>query len=308
MPKIKGKLPDGISGFLEIVDDAVILWAEKGIISKGLVKLTEFPVSEATSTHLAKNQAPFRYMHKLTINYGVEAGESEVVFFSDDEASLDAVKNEVDGDIEKRRLAKELELAECRRVRETHVHQITLILELLDQVFQIIFELDEGVNWKLVRECLSEIKQILREMIKVDADIPFSYDVQGLSTSIRLRQTGGIKDECYAIIESVHGDVGRLLNTGESPEGFNIELYELFVKSYLLLWDLNLGEYVGDGLEKDELKALQSSLEKLDGLVQYNEYGGGLEQVKDLLLVKTFSPHFKKIRSLIHIYLNSLIE
>lgn len=308
MLKISGRLSDGVSGFLEIVDDTVVLWAERGIISKELVKLTEFPISEATLTQLERYQTPFRQTHKLTIKYGTETGESEALFFSDDEPSLVAVKTEVDRDIERRRFAQERELAEQRRLREAHVHQITLILELLDQIFKIVFELDDSVNWSLMKRHLSETERILREMKEVDLDIPISYDVRGLATSLRRRQTDDIKEGCYALIEAVHDDIEKISDTPKPPKVFNLDLYELFVKSYLLTWDLNLGEYVGDSIDKDELDALQASLEKLDGLVQSDDCSAGFKQTKDLSSMKTISPHFENIRSLIRICLNSLIE
>lgn len=307
MQKIKGRLPNGVSGFLEIADDTFILWAERGLVSKELVKLTESPISMVTSTQLEKNQTPLRQTHKLTIKYKAETVESEVIFFSDDIQSLDAFKNELDNDIERRRAAQELELAEQKRVQEAHIHQITLILKILDQVFQIVFALHGDVRWDIVNQHFIEMEKILKERTRVDLETPLSIDVRGLSTSLRIRQPDEIKDKCYYVIEAVHKGIKGLIDAEEPPEGFDLDLYELFVESYLLTWDINLCEYVGDEIEKEELDELQTYLEKLEGLVP-PDCSADLKRVKDLLSVESFSSNFEKIRSLIYLCLNRLIK
>lgn len=308
MKKIRGKLHDGISGFLEISEDTVILWAERGILSKELEKQIEFPISDVTSTQLKKNQTSFRQMYQLTIDYETETGKSEVIFLSEEKPYLDALINKIDDDIEKRRLAKEQIQAEQRRERKVHVHQITLLLEFIDQLFKILFELNGSVNWTLMKKHLSELEQIPMKMTRIDVATPLNYDIQNLSTSLFQRQTDEIKDDCYKIIVAIHNDAERLSQSEESSQSFNLDLYRLFVKSYLLLWDLNLSEYVGDGLDKDEFELMQASFESLEGLIRSEECSLGLIQLKELPLEKEFSVYFEDITSWIHLCLNSIVE
>lgn len=109
-------------------------------------------------------------------------------------------------------------------------------------------------------------------------------------------------------MSAVHDDVKSLAEVDEPPKGFNFKLYDLFVKAYLLLWDLMLGEFVGDGLDRVELDNLQACLDELDGMLSSEECTAALKQLQYLPSVTTFGPLFNDVRSLIHGYLNSLVE
>lgn len=305
MPGIKGKLPKGSTGYLEITDGVVRLWEETGLIGKRQDKLSEFPLKAATSTQLLTGEPPFRRLHRLKIDHGADG---ELVFFSDDRPALEAARDEVDRDIEDRRMDREREQAQRKRVRETHVHRITLLLELLDQVFQMVIELDGVINWDLMKGTLAEMGQIREEMTKIDVETPLSYDEGELSMAIRRRLVDDIKKECYAVIEAVHRDAGRLAAMKEPPEATNLFLYEMFVNSYIVLWDLRLGEFVGDDLNIKGLDVLRSYLMELDELAPSDEPTGGLEQIRQLPTATAVAPHFDNVRSLIHRYLNGLVK
>jgi len=307
MPRIKGETLKGSPGFLELSDGVVTLWEERGFFSKKLVKLAELPVSTATSTQLQMVEPPLRRMHRLTIRYGVET-EEEAVFLSDDGEALEAVRMEVDINVERRTAARERELEEQRRVRGAHVHQVTLLLDLLDEAFLIVLELNDGVDWDAMRRALSEMEQILEEMPKVDVETSLNYDVEGLSTALRLRVVEDIKRECHALMSAIHDYAKSIAEIGETPKGFDLRLYDLFVGAFLLLWDLRLCEFVGDDLDKVELERLQVCLDELDGMLSSEECTAALKQIQYLPTVTTFSPLFNNIRSLMHRYLSSLVE
>jgi hypothetical protein len=307
MPRIRGRLQKGSPGFLELSDGVVTLWEERGFWRKTTVKLAEFPVSTATSTQLQMGELPRGRLHRLTIGYGEET-EEEAVFLSDDGEALEAVRMEVDINVERRTAARERELAEQRRVREAHVHQVTLLLDLLDEAFLIALELNDGVDWDAMRRALSEMGQILEEMPKVDVETPLDYDLGGLSAALRLRVVEDIKRECHALVSAIHDDAKSIAETGEPQKGFDLRLYDLFVGACLLLWDLRLGEVVGDDLDNVGLERLQAYLDELDGMLSSEDCTATLKQIQYLPSVTTFGPFFNDVRSLIHGYLNSLVE
>lgn len=308
MPSVRGRLANGSWGALDVNGGVVRLKRETGFLNKTLKTLKEFPLSEATSTELVVNSLSYIRTEKLIVKYiGDEDDEEEVTILSEDGSSLEALKSEIDGEIERRELVRELERTVLAQLMEAHVHQITLVLELIDQVFLLIFELDGDVDWSLMRAYMDEERQITREMGKIEVDPKLSYEIEDLGRAVRFRRVEDIKDECYGIIEAIHMDVEALIDSEHSGE-FNFELYKWFVYSSTLLWDLKLGEFLDDLPGRRELEELQVYLRNLDGLVTAYGEGDGPEFIDELHEMNTIEPVFEKTRSLIHRSLNSLVE
>ncbi|KON30254.1 hypothetical protein AC482_04275, partial [miscellaneous Crenarchaeota group-15 archaeon DG-45] len=171
MPEARGRLRNGSRGVLTFSDGVVTLWEERGRITKRRVKVAEFFAAEATSAQLGGGEDRFKGMHRLVVGYAGEgpgAGEEAATFLSQDLGSMETIKGEIDREIERRRAALESEMRERRRAREAHVRHLTLLLELLDSAFQIVLELDGGVDWGLIGRYRSEVERIGMELGKLD--------------------------------------------------------------------------------------------------------------------------------------------
>ena len=308
MAKARGRLLRGSFGAVEVAEGKVIIQEEKGVIGKRLVTIAEFPIAAATSTSLETNKPPYRRFRRLTINHD-EGGEGgEEVFFSQEDGALEAIKEIIDADIERRKIELDRDLAEQRLAREAHIHQLTLFLELLDHVFQTLLDLDGEPRWGPMKRHIAEGERIIKEMKKLAVIAPLNYDVNGLAAAVAKRLVRGIKEECYAIISIVNRDAERLAYIEEPAKGFDLELYEIFIKSYLLMWDMRLGEYLGGSVEEEELAKFMAYIDRLRGHVALGQCSKGLTSVNNLYLQEGISPHFDKIRLLTHQCLNSLIE
>ncbi len=308
MAKARGRLLRGSFGAVEVAEGKVVLQEERGIIGKRLVTIAEFPIAAATSTSLETNQPPYKRFKRLTINHD-EGGEGgEEVFFSQEDGALEAIKEIIDADIERRSVELKRDLAEQRLVREAHVHQLTLVLELLDHVFQTLFDLDGEPRWGSMKRHIAEAGRIIEEMKDLAVIAPLNHDVNGLAAAVNKRLVRGIKEECYAIISIVNRDAERLAHIEEPAKGFDLELHEMFVKPYLLMWDMRLGEHLGGSVEEEELDRFMDYIDRLGGHVASGLCSQGLASVKNLGLLDGISPHFNRIRLLIHQCLNSLIE
>jgi hypothetical protein len=308
MAKARGRLLRGSFGVVEVADGKVFLQEERGIIGKKLVTIAEFPIAAATSTSLESNQPPYRRFRRLTINYD-EGGEGgEEVFFSQEDGALEAIKEIIDADIERRSIELERELAKRRLVREAHVHQLTLVVELLDHVFQTLFDLDGEPRWDSMKRHIAEAGRIIEEMKKLAVIAPLNYDVNGLAAAVDKRLVGVIKEECNAIISIVNRDAERLAYIEEPEKGFDLELHEMFVKPYLLMWNMRLGEHLEGSVEDEELDRFMDHIDRLGGHVASGLCSQGLASLKKLGLLEGIGPHFDRIRLLIHQCLNSLIE
>ena len=307
MPGIRGRLARGKTGTLEIEGDRVVIKEEKGFFSKRLEEVKGITLSEAVSTSVEEKQPPFRSMIRIKIEY-MEGEESlEVLFFSEDREGLEAVKAEIDADIEKRREAAEREEAARRRERESHVHHISLVLEMVDQVFHILMELHGEPRWELISSSIAEAERIVMEMESLGVVAPVTMDVRGLSSAVTERKAEEIKEEAYAILSVAHRDAERLANY-EGIESFDMELHEVFVKSYLLLWDLYLAESLGGPVDVEEVKALKETFRRLGSFTDSNVCQVALQEMEGLGILEGVAPRFERLRLLMLQCMESLIE
>jgi len=164
MPGIRGKLVRGKTGTLEIDEDRVVIKEEKGFFSKRLEEVKGITLSQATSTSIDEKQPPFRAMIRIQIEYQEGEESPEILFFSEDREGLKAIKDEIDADIERRRAAAEREEAARRRERESHVHHISLVLEMVDQIFHVLVSLHGEPRWDSMSRSVGEAERIVVEM------------------------------------------------------------------------------------------------------------------------------------------------
>ena len=153
---------------------------------------------------------------------------------------------------------------------------------------------------------MTRSEQITREMEDLEVDPKLSYEIDDLEAAVHLRKIDEIKSQCYGILEAIHRDV-EILVDGHS-EKFNFELYEWFIHAVTLLWDLRLGEHLGDAPDEREVEELQIYLGNMDDLVSTYEDPEASGLVERLQEERLNDSVFKTVRSIIHQRLNSLIK
>jgi len=307
MPGIKGKLVRGKTGALEIEGDRIVIKGEKGFFSKRLEEVEGIPLSNAVSTSIEEKQHPFRSLTRIKIEYQKSEESLEAFFFTDDRSGLEAVKVEIDADIERRREAAEREEAVRRRERESYVHHISLVLEMVDRVFQILVELHGEPRWELMSSSIADAERIVTEMEAIGVVAPVTMDVRGLSSAVTERKADEIKEEAYAILSVAHRDAERLAHY-EGIESFELELHEVFVKSYLLLWDLYLVESIGGPIDVEEVKALKETFRRLGRFTDSGTCQVALQEMDRLGILEGVAPRFEGLRLLMLQCVESLIE
>ena len=307
MPGIRGKLVRGKTGTLDIEGDRIVIKEEKGFFSKRLEEARGITLTQATSTSIEEKQPPFRTMIRIKIEYQEGEESPEALFFSEDREGLEAIKAEIDADIERRREAAEREEAARRRERESHVHHISLVLEMVDQVYQILVDLHGEPRWDSMSSSVTEAERIVIEMEALGVVAPVTMDVRGLSSAVTGRKADEIKEESYAILSVAHRDAERLANY-EGIESFDMELHAVFVKSYILLWDIYLAESIGDLVDMEEIKALKETFSKLSRFTDSNACQVALQEMDRLDIRGGDAPRFEGLRLLMLRCMESLIE
>jgi hypothetical protein len=307
MPGIRGKLAKGKNGSLELDEGRIVVKEEKGFFSKRLEEIERIALSQTTYTSIDEKIAPYRRMIRIKIEYQEGDETSEVLFFSDDREGLEAIKTEIDPDIKRRKEAAEREKADRRKERESHVNHISLVLEMLDQVFQILVELHGEPIWEPMSVSIAEAERIVKEMVTLGVVAPITMDVRGLSSAVTERRGKEIKEEAYAILSVVHRDAERLAQYG-GIESFKMELHEVFVKSYLLLWDIYRAESKGDPGDEDKLKTLKETFHGLSRFTESDAAQAAVQEMDRLNIQDGVAPHFKRLRQLILQSMESLIE
>jgi hypothetical protein len=301
--KIKGKLRSGQRAYVELKDGSVNVTVERGLIMKSLVVHKEIPLSEITHVTLEKDISQLSRNHHLTLAYG--EGE-EVVFSSTEDESLEALRSQIAADLERRRAEREREEAERRRVWEAHVHQISLMLDLMEEVFMMLEGLHGWVEWTEVVGHLVQLEHVPEEMREIGVLAPLKYDLQGLRTAVRRRLPVAIKEECLAVLTVLRQDVERLSKSDEPSMGFDLRLYEWFVGAYFLLWDIKLAEFLGGPAEKAEVIELNALLERLSSLDVNAETEA--PRFPDLTEIEVLGPKIKDIRAAIQFRLHALLD
>jgi hypothetical protein len=301
--KIKGKLRSGQRAYIELKDGSVNVSMERGLIMKSLVVHRELPLSEITHVTLEKDSSPRSRNHHLTLVYG--EGEEEV-FSSTEDEPLEALRSQIAADLERRRAEREREEAERRRVWEAHVHQISLMLDLMEEVFLMLEGLQGWVEWTDIGGHLVQLEHVIEEMREIEVLAPLKYDLQGLNTAVRRRLPGAIREECFAVLTVLRQDVERLSKSDEPSMGFDLRLYKWFVGSYFLLWDIKLAEFLGGPAERAEVIELNAFLERLSSL----EVSGEAEAPRfpDLTEIDFLGPQIKDIRAAIQFHLHALLD
>ena len=307
MPGIRGKLVRGKTGTLEIEEDRIVIKEEKGFFSKRLVEVTGIPLSEANSISIEEKQPPFTSMMRIRIEYQEGEETLETLFFSENREDLEATKAEMDADIERRREAAEREETARRRELESNVHHISLVLEMVDHVFQILVSLHGEPRWDSMSSSVAEAERIVTEMESLGVVAPVNMAARGLASAVAGRRADEIMEEAYAILSVAHRDAERLAQY-EGAMSFDLELHEVFVKSYLLLWDIYLGESIGAPVDEDEVKELKETFSRLSRFTESKTYLVALQEIDRLGAPEGIVPHIERIRLLMLQCLESLVE
>jgi hypothetical protein len=307
MPGIRGKLVRGKAGTLEIVEDRIIIKEEKGFFSKSLVEVTGIPISRAVSTSIEEKQPPFTSMFRIKIEYQEGEETLETLFFSEDRENLEATKAEIEADIDRRREAEEKEEAARRMEQESNVHHISLVLEMVDQVFQILVSLHGEPRWDSMSKSVGEAERIVMEIKSLGVVAPVNMDARGLASAVTGRRTDKTKEEAYAILSVVQRNAERLAQY-KGVMSFELELHEVFVKSYLLLWNIYLGESMGAPVDEDEVIELKEMFSKLSRFSKSKACHTALQEIDRISVPEGIAPHIKCIKLLMLQCLESIVE
>jgi hypothetical protein len=268
MQRTKITLPNGDSGYLEIKENILILFSEKGIITKELEKFTEFQITDIKSTQIKQNKKDFKSMYEFNVNFRKEK-EQSISLFSDELNSLEQIKREIDEKIEKQNLELELE-DKKNQIKKDHITQISLIMKFLDKIFNIIIELDKSVNWHQLNTHLKEMSQIKVEMNDNLISFP-SFNTDPLSNSIKIRQVDKIKEECYDLIQLIYEMSKNPPYEIEEIKRFELSLYRLFLESYLIILNIKVGIYLEMDIPYADYDALKNNFSKIFKIVESSE-------------------------------------
>ena len=303
MDRVRGKLKGGRRAYVELKEGSVVVTVERGFIMKSLVVHVEIPLPDVAHVTLVKDGSPLSRNLNLTLNYG--EGE-ELVFTSPEEEPMEALESLIAEDLERRRSERAREEAERRRVWDAHVNQISLMLDLVEEVFLTLRGLHGWVEWGEVGGHLQQLDHVVGEMREIGVLAPLKYDLQGLGAAVRRRLPGAIKDECHAVLTVLRQDVERLSKSDEPSRGFDLRLYEWFVGAYLLLWDVELAEFLGGHADRGEFLELNAFLERLSGLEAHGD--AVAPRFPDLTEVELLGVLMREIRAGIQFRLQGLLE
>ena len=304
---IRGKLANGKTGTLEIVENRIVIKEEKGTFTKRLEESSVIPLIDICLVSKEEMQPPFRSMIRIKIDYQEEGESKEILFFTDDLTSLDEIIGSINTDIERLSEDEARDEAVRKKELESHIHHITLVLLMVDQVFQILVSLNREPNWDTIFLSVSKAESIVGEMKTLGVVAPINIDTKGLASAAKSRKVENIKEEVNAILIVAHRESERLAQY-EEPMHFNLELHEVFVKSYMLLWEIYVMEILGKSVEEEKLKILKSTFSSLNRIVPNKITFLTMSEIQELSPRNGVAHQFDRLKFLIQQSLHSLVN
>jgi hypothetical protein len=287
MLQTKGKLDNGRTGIIDIIDNNLVIKVEKGFFRKRYEQVLSIPLVDIYSTLVNEKQSRFKKLNKLKIEYKKCNEQFDTSFFSNDINVLKAIKTAIDEKISIR-----------GREWKSHIHQITLVIDIIDRVYQILMSLFVDKNYESMLESVNETEKIIREMTLLGVIAPVTMDTRGLNVAIRSQNEKQIKDEVYAILSIAHRDSERLAQY-LGNQSFNLGLYEVFIKSYTHLWDLYLEKVIGIQMKKESFEELREIYSIVTPIQGNNSIVELLKEIKEFDKGNPTAKDFDKLQLLI---------
>jgi hypothetical protein len=163
--------------------------------------------------------------------------------------------------IEQRRVFEDEEFAKNKH--NELVNMLSVAMETVDSLFNILRSLDGWVDWNRVESFLKHTQENSRHLKDQKTGISV-LDFTKLSLAIRDRQRQEISKETYSILRFLYDYFSELATADESLEQTHPNYHDAktTIQAYYLLNDIILGMTIGDRVEK-EIITLTAKLENL---------------------------------------------
>lgn len=273
MIEVKGKLPDRKTGYIKHENNVIEIFIEKGLLSKKRELETRFETKYITGVRIEKGIKPYESAKRIQIEYIDQGQTKEINFFSiHSEPLVDIHKQLYHELLDRNERLEEIE-KQFHVLREAHLNQLSLNMELVDWLFRIIVELRDHIDWVSIVESTKQIEKIIDERQMINKIDSIYVPINELYMVVNKRLVQNIKNEITQVIEILLSDIEKL--TSDDLMLFDTYYYQTLIKANLYLWEQTLSEITG--IKNEETR--HQSIVVFESLSILNDTEGiGLDQ------------------------------
>jgi hypothetical protein len=244
------------SGTLEFIDNTIKFQIEKGRFRKRKEVVRQIQITDIEGMNLTGKE--------LSITWN----DSTDIFIIEDSELAETILGTMPKASEEQGIIfEEKQVAKQRQKNVSKI--ITVTIDIIDSLFNILRSLNGWVDWNRVEKDFSKgIETNLEQIMQITA---INLDFTQLTLSIKERAPDKISREIYNLLKIINDYFNELDTEKETPEEThpNVSDAKMTIKAYFLLNDIILGVKVGDEeieKEKNLLLIVLSDLSKTSGL------------------------------------------
>lgn len=294
MVRVDGKLDDGSSGRIGLEGNRLGVWEEKGFLSRNLVLVSEIDVDSVQSVDLDRSHSG---NSKIAVRYADGDTEDVVDFYSRDLDGLEEIHMDLARIIDDRR-------KEVRRIRSAERNYYKLIrdsLTLIDQIYSSLFEINQEVDWDKLDKIRDGVKKTFYEIVGNQLETLPEVRHKDLAQSISNRDPSALKEIAYEQLRELYMFTSNIERLVDYDRTLTIDpsIYNSAVTSYVLLWDIELAEFLGEPVEGEELSLLEENLTGFMKKVNRGKLNEARSSFSKLKVLENRKPHLEKCRDMI---------
>jgi hypothetical protein len=244
------------SGTLEFIDNTIKFQIEKGRFRKRKEVVRQIQITDIEGMNLTGKE--------LSITWN----DSTDIFIIEDSELAETILGTMPKASEEQGIIfEEKQVAKQRQKNVSKI--ITVTIDIIDSLFNILRSLNGWVDWNRVEKDFSKgIETNLEQIMQITA---INLDFTQLTLSIKERAPDKISREIYNLLKAINGYLNEIDKENETTEEIhsNDSEAKMAIKAYFLLNDIILGIEVGDEeieKEKNMLMMVLSDLSKTSGL------------------------------------------
>jgi hypothetical protein len=250
----KARLRNLGDGTLELTDSSIKFYVKKGRIRKRKEIAREIPIVDIENIERVGNE--FTITWKGTTDTFV-AEKTELVQAIHDKVT-EALK-------EQRKTLQDEEATKQKRAELTKM--LSVSVEIVDSLFDILRSLHGRVNWNRVESSLTRYEENARNL-KFQSEGAVNFESAKLSSAIKEHILPEISKETFGILRSLYDYFSESTAKTEIPEQIHPNYHDAkaTILAYYTLNDIILGVIVGDeeiGKESKELVTMLEALSKV---------------------------------------------
>jgi hypothetical protein len=253
MTTVEAKLGNRGSGMLELVNNNLKFYVEKGRFKKHIEIIREIPLTDVEKATLEGNELSVTWKGVADI-FLVEKTESATTI-------CEEINSAMRGQTEE---AEDQKANDQKRIETAKI--VTIAWEIGDYLFDLLMNLQGRVDWNRQETALKRFVESAKNLPTIETSTA-NLDSTRLEATIKAHRSEEVSKEAYGILKAIDAYLNKLAANGVLPQKIHPDYNDAkqMVLAYYTLNDIIFGTIVGDKeieKEKNELALMLDRLSK----------------------------------------------